>query len=79
VPPTKYYSRDQIKKDVMGGTCGTYGERRSAYNFGRYDNIKMNLEETGLESVGQIHGPGWENWRSLVHTAMNLWVSIKLG
>jgi hypothetical protein len=23
---TKYYGGDQIKKNEMGGTCGTYGE-----------------------------------------------------
>jgi len=27
----KYYSSDQFKKDEMGGTCGTYGERRGTY------------------------------------------------
>jgi hypothetical protein len=25
---TKYYSADQIKKNDMGGTCGTYGRQK---------------------------------------------------
>ena len=29
----KYSPRDQIKEDMMGGTCGTYGEGRGAYRF----------------------------------------------
>jgi hypothetical protein len=48
---TKYYPRDQIKKDMVGWTCGTYEKRRDAYRFGGQDNIKMDLKETGLESV----------------------------
>jgi len=28
---TEYYSDDQIKKNEMGGTCITYGDRRGAY------------------------------------------------
>jgi hypothetical protein len=32
---TKYYSDDQIKNNVMGGTCGTYAEKnRGIQGFG---------------------------------------------
>ena len=32
--PTKYYSGDQIKKNEMGGACGTYGgEERCLHGF----------------------------------------------
>jgi len=56
---TKYFSGDKIKKNEMGGACGTYWERRSLYGvlvgrlqgkrqLGRSthrwkDNIKMEL------------------------------------
>jgi hypothetical protein len=29
--PNKYYPDDQIKKNKIGGTCNTYGDRRGAY------------------------------------------------
>ena len=54
---------DQIKNSVMGGTCGTYGDRLGAYRvlvgkpkrkrpLGRprriwEDNIKMDLQRVG--------------------------------
>jgi len=31
--PTKCYYCDQMKRNEMGGTCGTYGGRRRAYRF----------------------------------------------
>jgi hypothetical protein len=29
---TQYYSGHQVKKNKMGGTCGTYGKRRGSYS-----------------------------------------------
>jgi hypothetical protein len=56
---TQYGTGHKIEKNEMGGTCGTYGERRNVYRvlvvkperkipFGRprrrwEDNIKMDL------------------------------------
>jgi len=58
---TEYYSGNKIKKNEMGETYGTYGDRRSAYKVlvGRLegerplgrprsiwkDNIVLNLQE----------------------------------
>jgi hypothetical protein len=58
---TKYYSGDQIKKNEMGGACGTYGGQEGARRvfvgkpevrrpFGRHrlrqmDNIKKDLKQ----------------------------------
>jgi hypothetical protein len=35
---TEYYSGNQVKEYEMGGACGTYGERRSAY---RVEVVKL--------------------------------------
>jgi hypothetical protein len=59
----KKYSRDQINKSEIGGTCITYGERRDVYRvllgkregmrpFGRLrhileDNTKVDLNKPG--------------------------------
>jgi hypothetical protein len=29
--PHNFFSGEQIEKNVMGGACSTYGEKRSAY------------------------------------------------
>jgi len=63
VPLPKYFLRDQIKKNEMGGACGTNGVRRGSCRvlvgkpegkrpFGRPghrwgDNMKMDLQEVG--------------------------------
>ena len=65
---TKYSSGDNIEKNVMGGACSAYGERRGVYRvlvgkpegkrpLGRPRciwevNIKMDLQEVGC---GGIH------------------------
>jgi len=63
VPLPKYFLRDQIKKNEMGGACGTNGVRIGSYRvlvgkpvgqrpFGRPGrrwgaNMKMDLQEVG--------------------------------
>ena len=71
VPHTKYFSRDQIKKNEMSGACGTNGVRRGSYRvlvgkpegerpYGRPkrrrgDNMKMGLQEMRWVSIGWIN------------------------
>ena len=63
VPLTQYCSGDKLEKNEMGGSCGTYGERRGVCRglvwkpegkmpLGRRrrrweDNIEMDLQEVG--------------------------------
>ena len=64
----KYCSGEQIKKNVMGGVCSKYGERRDVYSVlvGQYEgkrplgrtrcrwenNIKMDIHEVGCMGYG---------------------------
>jgi hypothetical protein len=77
----------------MGGECSTHGERRGAYRvlvgkpegkrqLGRprhrlEDNIKMELQEVGLEGFMDWIDLAEERdrWRALVNAVVNLWVS----
>jgi hypothetical protein len=47
---TRYYSGDQIKKNEMGGTCSTYGDRTGAYMVW-WGNLRKrdHLEDQGLD------------------------------
>ena len=72
IPDTKYCASNKIKKNEMGGACGTYGEGRGVYRvlvgkpegkrpLGRprrrwEDNIKMYLQEVGC---GVWTGSSW--------------------
>jgi hypothetical protein len=69
---TKYYSGDQIQKNVIGRACSTYGERSGVYRvlmgrpggkrpLGRLrcrweNNIKIDLQEVGW---GVWTGSSW--------------------
>jgi hypothetical protein len=47
---TQYCSGDQIEKNVMGPTCGTYGERRDVYRVlvGKPEG-KRHVEDQGVD------------------------------
>jgi hypothetical protein len=48
---TKYYSGDQIKKNEMGGPCGTYRRRGGLHTAFWRGNLREtdNFEDLGLE------------------------------
>ena len=47
---TKCYYCDPMKRNEMGGACGTYGERRRAYRFWWGDlRERDNFEDLGVE------------------------------
>lgn len=50
MPFTKYNSNDKIKKNRIGGVCGTYGTRRGAYSvwWGNLREID-NLVDPGMD------------------------------
>ena len=68
---TQYCSGDKIEKNVMGGACSTYGERRGVYRVlvgksgGKRplggprrrweDNIKMVYQEVGFRVMDWIN------------------------
>ena len=71
----------------MGGTCGTYGERRIQGFDGKTegnrplgrcrhrweDNIKMDLQEVGCGGMDWIKlAQVRDRWRALVNAVMNL-------
>ena len=79
-----------MKKNEMGGTCGTYGRQRGAYRYmmgrpegkrlrrgrRREDNIEIDLQEVGLGFMDWINlFKDWDMWRALVNKEMNLLVS----
>ena len=77
---------DKIKKNEVGGACSTDGGSRGVYRdlvrtpegkrpLGRSslrweDNIKMNLQEVGLEDMDWIRDR--DKWRAIVNAVMNL-------
>jgi hypothetical protein len=72
----------------MGGACSTNGENRNSYRIlvgmqegkiplgrprRRWDNIKMDLTEIGLDGVDWIDmAQDRDQWRAVVNTVFNL-------
>jgi hypothetical protein len=50
---TKYYSRDQIKKNTMDGACNTYGGRRGIYKV-LWGNLRVRKHLEVLSIDGWI-------------------------
>jgi hypothetical protein len=85
---TKYFTGDQSEKNEVGGSCSTYGNSRGVYRvlvkktmgkrqLGRPkvrwdDNIKMDLQEVGCESIDWIElAQDGDRWWALLNAVMN--------
>jgi hypothetical protein len=67
---TKYHSGEQIKKNEMGGTCSTYGDRRCAYRVWWVDlREREHLQDLGVD--GRI----LKKWNGQASTRL-IWLRI---
>ena len=69
-----YHSGDQIKKNEMGGACGTMGDRRGAYRVGWGERRERELEVKRRIILKWLS----KEWAEETGTGL-LWVKIAAG